>query len=283
MNRTPKLAVFDIDGTIATAGIVHPKAIAGIQHLQKLGCITTLSTGRSYIRLRDVLGDVFRQVVSPDALLMVEHGTKIVDRDGTMVFGEIFSEAEIEHVVDFVRANVGLFQFVRFAPSESVGKLSLWCVEQKDVQATTIKTGHYADVFSGSIGEFHAMLRQHTLTNISCKLRDFVTVQNLKLSLTRSATNLLFQDGYMEFVKNNSNKGLSVGYVARKEGVKMADTLIAGNAINDVEMLDMGAGTSILVNMGSERTTILSYVSNPSDIYSVESPEQLGEYLLSLR
>src|ERR1700694_1285467 len=104
MDHVPRLAVFDVDGTIAVEGEVPKEVIKGIQHLQKLGCITTISTGRGYTVLKLLLGDLFETLISPEALLIVQHGTKIVTRSGELIFGEFFSESEIEHIVDFTRA-----------------------------------------------------------------------------------------------------------------------------------------------------------------------------------
>jgi hydroxymethylpyrimidine pyrophosphatase-like HAD family hydrolase len=83
----------------------------------------------------------------------------------------------------------------------------------------------------------------------------------------------------MEFVKSNANQGLAVWHVAKRLQVHPADILIAGNAINDVEMLDASSGTTVLVGTGDDRSTILSYLSNPGSVVTVDSPSQLGDYL----
>src|ERR1035438_4052327 len=104
MSDFPKLALFDVDGTIAENSFVSPKVIEGLRHLRSKGCITTISTGRGYIRLKEMLGDNFDEIISPEALIILEHGTKIVTKQGSVIFGEYFSPREIDHVVDFARA-----------------------------------------------------------------------------------------------------------------------------------------------------------------------------------
>ncbi len=123
---------------------------------------------------------------------------------------------------------------------------------------------------------------QNKLTNVSLKLKDYVKVENLKLAFTRTETNVIFQDSMMEFIKNNVNKGLAVLEVAQKLNINLKDVLVAGNAINDVEMLDIDAGMKVLVSNYEVRKNILAYISDPNSVKSVETPEELGKLLQSL-
>ena len=283
MSSIPKLAVFDVDGTIATHGIVPSSVIDGMHHLHRKGVVTTVSTGRGYVRLQEALGDAFEAIISPEALIIVEHGTKIVDRDGHTKFGEFFNEREIDHIIDFTRANLGLFKLVWFNPNDIVKtKVQVWCADQKDVQSEIAKRGHYADVFSSSIGELEDLLLTQKITNVTLKLKDYVKVENLKLAFTRSDTNVIFQDGNMEFVKNNTNKGLAIEWIARRMKIPHNDLLVAGNAINDVEMLDVDSKITVLVGPSEIRQTIKSYLSKNEEIVEVETPTDLGNHLLNL-
>ena len=282
MVNTPRLAIFDVDGTIATREVVPPNVLAGMKHLHARGCLTTVSTGRGYVRLKGMLGDDFDTVISPEALLILEHGTKITNRDGQVVFGEFFTANEIDHVVDFARANIGLFKLIWFNPEDVRQKAQVWCQDERDLEDEIKKRGHYANVFTSPLGALKELLLQQHLTNITLKLQDYVKVENLKLAFTRTETNVIFQDGNMEFIKNNMNKGLAVRYVARELKVQPADILTAGNAINDIEMLDAGSGTTVLVGNSETRETILSYLSNPHEVITVDSPADLGQLLATL-
>jgi hydroxymethylpyrimidine pyrophosphatase-like HAD family hydrolase len=125
-------------------------------------------------------------------------------------------------------------------------------------------------------------LLQQRITNVTLKLKDYVKVENLKLAFTRTDTTVIFQDGNMEFIKNNINKGIAVDYVAKQLKVTPEDLLIAGNAINDVEMLDIESGFTLLVSTEPVRSDILAYLSNPEQVINVESPHDLGTYLSSI-
>jgi HAD superfamily hydrolase (TIGR01484 family) len=283
MPNIPKLAIFDIDGTIAQRGVVDDTALTGIQYLQSVGCITTVSTGRGYGSLRSVFGDNFEQVISEDALIMLEHGTKIVNRNGSVEFGAYFSDAEKDHTIDFARANIGLVSWAMITSDDPLERDYVICLDQRKVQELTEKYGDYMQISAGSIGEFRSIVMKLPVTNIKFALHRYVTVENLKLVLTRTEISIIFQDGYMEFVKHNVNKGIAVSYVADKFSLKMEDVLVAGNAINDVEMLDIGAGTAILVGPDKEREVIQAYLSEPSMLVHVDSPRGLGSFLQSLR
>lgn len=74
-----KLAIFDVDGTIAEHDVVPQSVLEGIKNLHDKGCKTTVSTGRGYVRLKDVLGSSFDEIISDDALMILEHGIKITD------------------------------------------------------------------------------------------------------------------------------------------------------------------------------------------------------------
>jgi hydroxymethylpyrimidine pyrophosphatase-like HAD family hydrolase len=194
----PKLAIFDLDGTIAEHSIINPSVIKGIKYLHKQGCISTLSMGRGYVRLKELLGPHFDEIISPNAIIILEHGTKLVDKHGNIVFGEFLLPEEIEHIVEFVRVNSALFKLASFNPIDVTRKIPVWCADERDVEAQIRQRGHYADIFTASIGELREILLKERLTNISFKLKDYIKVENLKLAFTRTQTNIIFQDGYMD-------------------------------------------------------------------------------------
>jgi HAD superfamily hydrolase (TIGR01484 family) len=282
MLATPKLGVFDVDGTIALHGKVPESVLNGLDQLHQHGCLTTVSTGRGYVRLREGLGDAFDKVVSQEAPLIVEHGTRIVNSKGQTIFGAEFNEQEIQHIIDFTRANIGLFKLVWFNPSDTTIKIPVWCADEKDLDYETEKRGHYANVFTSSIGELQELLLKYRPTNVTLKLKDYIKVENLKLAFTRTETTVIFQDGNMEFVKNNTNKALAIEYITHYLDIDVSTLLVAGNAINDVEMLDIDSGYTILVGSDETRQTIRSYMSKTNGIIEVDTPTELGNYLVKL-
>jgi HAD superfamily hydrolase (TIGR01484 family) len=282
MASIPKLAIFDIDGTIAQHQIIPDSVLIGLAHLQDLDCITTISSGRSFNRVKHLFGNKYDQIISPKALLIVEHGTKIVDRSGRTIFGEYFSEQEKEHIIDFTRANVDICLFAAFDYENGNERTQIYCFYEEDVARIRLDRGHYADVTYASMGELKAIIMDQPITNISIRLKEHVVVQNLKLALTRSATTIIFQDGWMEFIKNNINKGLAVLYLEKKLSLTHDDLLLAGNAINDVEMLDISAARGIIVGSSEQRQEILQYLHAPDTIIGVDSPGELGHYLQTI-
>lgn len=107
-----KIAIFDIDGTIALKGKVLQEVIDGIGHLHNIGYYTTVSTGRGYRRMKDTLGDAFDIIISDDSLISVEHGSKIVNKNGKVVHAEYLKDNELEHIIDFITANEGIVSYL---------------------------------------------------------------------------------------------------------------------------------------------------------------------------
>lgn len=120
VTEIPQLAVFDIDGTIT-----HPHATSipdgvldGFKHLKSKDAITTICTGRPYVRMKEVLGKNFDTIIDDDALIAVEHGAKIVDKWGKVVMESEFTDADIDKLIEFTGLNIDIVQFLAFNPAD---------------------------------------------------------------------------------------------------------------------------------------------------------------------
>lgn len=279
----PQLAVFDIDGTLTLpkSKTIPKQVIDGLLHLRKLGVITTICTGRPYIRMKDFLGDYFDQIIDDKALIAVEHGAKIVDKQGNLVTESVFAEADIEKLVEFTGLNIDMVKFLAFNPADINEKTKIWCPEPNDIEAMRRERGWYADVLDAtSLIDVEEMLKESPVSNVTLKLKDFIHVENLKLEFTGGSIKAIFQDGALEYMKTEVNKARAIEYMCRYFGVYEHHVLVAGNAINDVDMLNMEAQHRILVGPdGPERHTILGYVYAPDLLTYLETPVELGEFL----
>ena len=171
-NKQKKLAIFDIDGTIAQNGEISQEVLDKITHLQELGFTTTISTGRGYLRMREVFGDLFETLISPDALIIMEHDTKIVRRDGQIEFAEYLTEAHIEHIMDFIRANIEIVKLVWFNGNDPVQQVRVWIYDARDLEMEREKRGHYALVTHASLGKLRELLLNGRYSNVTARLRD---------------------------------------------------------------------------------------------------------------
>lgn len=279
MASLDRLAIFDIDGTIATHGVIPESVVEGLKHLQQIGYATTVCTGRGYIRTKETLGGNFDTVVSAGALMILEHGTKITDREGEILFANYFQKNEIEHIVDFIKANEEIVKLLWFNPPELDRKVQVWVLDPKNLTAEIAKRGHYADVFTCSYNELKERLLAQPLSNATAKLKEYIKVNNLKLHFTRSEINTLFQDGNMEFVRNIANKAEAIHFIENSFNLSKDNILVAGNAVNDVEMLNLEVGKRILVGNEETLATVLGYLTNPENADKVANPDELGLYL----
>ncbi len=282
MDALTKLAIFDIDGTLGNHGEMPESVVAGLKHLQEVGYATTVCTGRGYIRAKEALGAHFETVVSPEALMVLEHGTKITDRDGKIISANYFKENEIEHIVDFTKANEEIVKLLWFNPPIASQKIQVWVLDPKHLPEETEKRGHYADVFTCSYDELKQRLLAQPLSNATARLREYIKVNNLKLHFTKSEINTLFQDGNMEFVRNIANKAQAIAYIENNFQISKDNILVAGNAVNDVEMLNLDVGKRILVGNEETLVTVMGYLTNPENATKVADPNELGLYLQKL-
>ncbi|GAC1392145.1 MAG: Cof-type HAD-IIB family hydrolase [Candidatus Saccharimonadales bacterium] len=281
----PQMAVFDIDGTITKthSKVLSQEILDGFRHLQTKGVITTISTGRPYIRLREVLGENFEQIINDTALLSVEHGAKIVDKWGRVVVQSAFDDADIEKLIEFTSLNLDMVTFLAYNPGDVNRKTQIWVPEPSDAPHILEKRGWYADIYTGSLLDVKDRLYGEPICNVTLKLKDFIQVENLKLEFTGGSIKAIFQDGQLEYLKSKVTKARAIEYMYKHFGIYERHLLVAGNAINDVDMLNMGVGHRILVGPdGKERQTIMGYVTDKDSIQFLETPEELGLYLQKL-
>lgn len=280
-----QLAVFDIDGTIAhlRGSSVSQEILDGFAHLHSLGIITTVCTGRPYARMREALGENYDRIVSEQALIPIEHGAKIVDRDGNLVVQSEFSKKDIDKLLEFTGLNIAMVKCLIYNPANTQIRSQIWVPEPTELEAIREKRGSYADVYTGTLIDVRDRLYLTPVGNVTLKLRDHIKVENLVLEFTGGSIKAIFQDGSLEYMKSRVNKARAISYICKYYGVYERNLLVAGNAINDVDMLNMETRYRILVGPdGAERNMVLGYLDNHDGIKFVDSPEDLGRFLQNI-
>lgn len=283
--KLPQMAIFDIDGTITAphSSTIPDEVIRGFEHLREHGVITTISTGRPYVRMKETLGEHFDKIIGDKALISVEHGSKIVDKWGKVIVESEFTPADIAKLTEFTGLNIDMVQFLGFSPGDLTRKTQIWCPEPSDVEATREQRGHYADVYTASLIDVKEQLSSQPVSSVSLKLKSFIHVENLKLEFTGGAIKAVFQDGALDYMKSKVSKARAISYMCKYFGIYERNILVAGNAMNDVDMLNMETKYRILVGPeGKERDTILGYVYAPDRLTYVETPDDLGRFLKTL-
>jgi HAD superfamily hydrolase (TIGR01484 family) len=280
----PEMAVFDIDGTIKRPGEpVSYEVIEGFRHLRERRVITTISTGRPYVRMKEALGEYFDELIADDALISVEHGAKIVDKHGNVIVQSELSNKDIDKLIEFTGLNLDIVHSLQWNPADLSKRTQIWTPEPTEIDAIREKRGWYANVFGGSLVEVKQRLYEESVSNVTLRLRDHIHVENLRLNFTGGSIKAIFQDGLLEYMKTKVTKARAIKYMCAYFGVYEHHLLVAGNAINDIDMLNMGAGHRILVGEdGTARNTVLGYIYDVDDVIFQNTPEDLGRYLQSL-
>ena len=283
--RLPQLAVFDIDGTITAphSTTIPQEIIDGFAHLRANGVITTICTGRPFVRMKEALGEYYDHIIDDKALISVEHGAKIVDKWGKVVVESEFTDKDIDKLIEFTGLNIDMVEFLAYNPADLSIKTQIWSPEPANVAAAQEARGWYADVFSGSLVDVKEKLYAIPVSNVTLKLKSFIHVENLKLEFTGGSIKAVFQDGALEYMKSKVSKARAITYMCKYFGIYEHNVLVAGNAMNDVNMLNMEAKYRILVGPeGPERNTILGYLYGKDLITYIDTPEQLGQFLQTL-
>ncbi|MFZ1301170.1 MAG: HAD family hydrolase [Candidatus Microsaccharimonas sp.] len=285
MYRLPQMAIFDIDGTITAphSSSISEEVLRGFEHLRDNGVITTISTGRTYVRMKEALGENFDSVINDKALISVEHGAKIVNKWGKVIVESEFTEADIDKLVEFTGLNIDMVEFMAFSPADLARKIQIWCPEPADVAAVTEKRGYYADVYAASLMDVKEHLKAQPISSVFLKLKSFIHVENLKIEFTGGSIKAIFQDGALEYMKSKVTKARAISYMCKYFGIYEHNILVAGNAMNDVDMLNMETKYRVLVGPeGRERDTVLGYMYAPELLTYVDTPDDLGRFLQTL-
>ena len=283
--RLPQLAVFDIDGTITSphSTSIPQEVIDGFRHLRQNGVITTICTGRPFVRMKEALGEYYDDIIDDKALISVEHGAKIVDKWGKVIVESEFTDKDIDKLIEFTGLNIDMVQFLAYNPADLATKTQIWSPEPADVARLQDQRSWYADVFGGSLVDVKDKLYATAVSNVTLKLKDFIHVENLKLEFTGGSIKAVFQDGALEYMKSKVSKARAITYMCKYFGIYEHNVLVAGNAMNDVNMLNIEAKYRILVGPeGPERDTILGYLYGKDLITYMDTPEDLGRFLQTL-
>jgi HAD superfamily hydrolase (TIGR01484 family) len=280
MTIMDKLAVFDYDGTIANRGVLAAGVVEAFLHLKSRGYHIAICTGRTYVRIKESFGSDYDKIFDQLAILMTDHGSRIVDYKGNDIYMADFGVEEVEHFIDFIRSNIEIADFIFY--SKGSERDGIFVTNTDKLEEISEQRRYYADITSGNLSELKSELLTMKCTHIGVRLKSHVAVHNFVLNFTRTNTKLLFQDGAMDFLMANSNKGLALSYVANHFGVSNDDILVAGNAINDVEMLNHPAGTRILVGPSAEADQITEYITESNNLLRPKSPEELSTFLMTL-
>lgn len=233
--------------------------------------------------MKQALGDAFDEIIDDKALISVEHGAKIVDKWGNVIVQSAFNNADIDKLIEFTGLNIDMVQFLAYNPGDLSKKTQIWCPEPTDVDKMREEREWYADVFAGSLVDVKERLKNIPISNVTLKLKKHIHVENLKLEFTGGSIKAVFQDGALEYMKSKVSKARAIQYMCKYFGIYEHHLLVAGNAINDVNMLNMEAKYRILVGQdGPTRETILGYLYGHEYIKFMETPEDLGSFLQTL-
>lgn len=274
-----RLGVFDVDGTVRTReGEVPTEVIAGFANIWEAGMTTTLLTGRIYSRVREVLGNTFTSLVSPNAPLGVDNGGRATNREGTAnLFYHPLALDEIQSILQL--STESEIKLVAYAPYDLTRRAVVWTPNPTLTEVLTQKYGHFADVSSGKASEFETKMR----VDAPCMLTVQPHNPQYAGEFTSMGLNAVGNEGFINVTTAGVDKGSAlagiIDYVNslgdQSQQLNMKHVLFAGNDQNDLPAFSRNIGRRVVV--GNELVGILTL---PYD--QVAHPVGLGTWLGNL-
>jgi len=217
-----KLCVFDVDGTLpmVNAGCIDKEGIARISAmLQNNQIMKTAATGCGHLRMSLLFNGM--KFVSPEAPLILENGSRIVQMDGTVLLEHPMDEDEVEFLIETMENQLHLLDFASFFPTAlDKARFLLWSEEGRRLAQGGFVGGKTVDP-----DKFYEWIRSESrLTHVLLR-----SMQMLALNGLQAEPGGLFS--------NVTTKGIDkcsgVKTVLNLLGIAPDEAVFAGNDCND--------------------------------------------------
>lgn len=266
MSESLLLAGFDVDGTIKTKAGVPSSIHEGILSLQQKGVITTLLTGRGYVRLLQSLGESYKKVVLPNSPLALETGGRIARANGSEDLKYYpLGEGEIDAVLATIDGEN--IQFLAYFPKEIQARALVWTPRAEAAEDLARQLGNFADIST----ETKLQLAQRIRNDLPCMFNLKSSISGLMGYLPRGL-NTVENEGMINVNHTGIDKKSGITDIADILDVSLDRVLVVGNDTNDIPMLTIPAVRRIIVgDLDIDMTTS-----------RVNTPDELGRFLSSL-
>lgn len=287
-----ELGIFDIDGTVRTKfeqiqangqkkeikGI--PEEVkAGFRHLwEENNILTTVLTGRGYLRMRETLGDEFPNLISPDKNLKItplglENSARITNRKGKNIKYHPLKKDELISVLSQVDKNTGEIEFVAYYPKKEDERPVIWVPDAEKKEHYLRTYGYFAEISGIPINELEKRMKQEE----PCMFMIRPQTMSSDLHTVFKGANIVINEGEYNIMTQGINKGSGINDISEITDIPLVNTLFAGNDDNDRAAFNMPVGLKIVVG-----DTLANDYRREKNVVLVPSPQALGEFLLTI-
>lgn len=264
-----RLGLFDVDGTIRSQGTISPEIERGFRNLWETEqAITTVITGRGYIRLREMLGDKWQKIISTELPVALENAGRIATQAGENIRYYPLNQNEIISTLQIVSNSPSEVLFVAHFPERVEQKPVLWTPDRKEAEKFQEQYGHFADITTSPLSDLEKRIRQDNPCMIMVKPRSPEFKNEFKNA------NAVFNEGEINIMTSGVNKGKGVEDISSIMDIPLIDFMVAGNDDNDIPMFDLPIGVKIVVG-----DRLKDRLVSEKNIIFIPTTEELGKYL----
>jgi hydroxymethylpyrimidine pyrophosphatase-like HAD family hydrolase len=217
----------DLDGTMVDGQeLVPASTLDALAMAREHGFIPTIITGRGLPRLHTALSETALRVFGTQALVGVEHGTRLVSLDGLRQVHHL--ELPAERVNSFLHElPMELVTFVAYHPHDK----PLWSVvwtPHHDVRERLRQDFASADIHEGSFPEFVAGATAD---------RPGMIVARMSSRVPPGSPDVISAGTNLTLISTRDAKGVALRRICELSGVRLEESIAAGNDEADAAML----------------------------------------------
>lgn len=236
--KTPKLFLFDLDGTLTIEHRIIPgKTQETLQKMMEAGYLVSTATGNTFAQFKQKFG----QQWTPNAPMILECGSRITTTEGNDLLQKPFTTEVITGLKDFLKHKH--IHFACYFPLTG-GTYDVYSHDEEYVRG---RYGAVMGQITSHIDEFFHLMQEKGATRFVIKKHshhDFDFPEDFPALVARN-------EGVFEITMPGVHKGSMVAELAKHLDIAMSEIVIAGNGYNDIDFFKY-AEVPIKIKVGDE-------------------------------
>lgn len=283
----------DIDGTIATNGVISPEMAQALLRLRYTPFFLqpTVITGRttlSALTVLETLGEIKNKIITPSTYIGVENGARIIRPSGQLI--DAFP-IKIQNILPLITywASSKYCRAITYSDL-SHPKPQAWVPDQTvPTQYAQLGNSEVVDLLDGSQPIKNILkeaLKNGNVTMLSILPRDDKKAEVMDGLKERHVIYSESPSGFIYFNHFGHSKAVAAAYIAGRMNRSLSQSFVLGNDPNDLEMLSLPIMAAVIIGFG---LTSLAGTDERVDrltrrgvINQITTPEYLAPELLNI-
>lgn len=249
-NTMIKLIATDIDGTLVIdgSGELNPEYFPVIRHLMNQGIVFAVATGRSRSSIENILGPVVNDIV------MIAEGGSYVSFQGETIELHVIQEEMVKELIHDIRTMTNceiLINAPHCCYSDTKDQEFLrWMIEDYHFNVVQVDDVLEVDDAIIKVSLYHPKdAAQEAKKGFWDKWKDKVHIS-------------IAGNEWVDCIQNGTNKGVALSNLQKKHGITKEETMVFGDNINDLEMLEQATYSFAIGNARQEVKEKANYIAD---------------------